>query len=108
VILLLFFFFAMGRQITVLAFKKFVINKAFVALLPQEYTLEQAEAVRREVYDFYDLAGKRGTSDADVLRVSMELQKIMQDQRISSEEVAELRALIESIESGPQTSSGVR
>jgi hypothetical protein len=97
VILILFLFFFMGRSITTFAFKKFVINKAFVSLLPREYTLEQAEEVRKEVYDFYDGAGKEGVSDADLLRVSAEIQNIMTDERITPDEVAELRGMIREI-----------
>lgn len=97
VILLLFFFFFMGRQLTVFTFKKFVVNKAFVGLLPKEYTLEEAEAVRREVYQFYDTAGAREVSDTDLLRVSGAMQQIMQDERITPEEINGLQELIRSI-----------
>ncbi|HET6371115.1 MAG TPA: hypothetical protein VFG95_07955 [Nitrospiria bacterium] len=96
-IIVLFLFFFMGRSITTFTFKKFVINKAFVSLLPKEYTLEEAEAVRKEVYDFYDRAGSEEVSDLDLLRVSGEIQNIMRDDRITPEEVAELRKMIREI-----------
>lgn len=98
-ILFLFLLFFMGRGMTVFTFKKFVINKAFVSLLPTEYTLEQAEAIREEVYGFYDSARENNVSDADLLRVSGMIQNIMGDERITPEEVAELRSLIQSVKS---------
>jgi hypothetical protein len=103
VILVLFLFFFMGRSITAFTFKKFVINKAFVSLLPKDYTLEETEAIRKEVYDFYDRAGSEGVSDLDLLRVSGEIQEIMRDDRITPEEVTELRGMIHQIKNrGPE------
>jgi len=87
-------FFA-GRAITLFTFKKFVINKAFVRLLPREYNLEKAELIRKQVYDFYDHAGDNGIPDTTVMRVSQKIQQIMTDEKITEEEVLSLTALIE-------------
>ncbi len=75
-------------------FKKFVINKAFVSLLPKEYTLERAEAVRGRVYAFYDAAGQRDVGDAAVYGVSKKIQEIMADETITHAEVESLLAII--------------
>jgi hypothetical protein len=88
------FFFA-GRAITLFTFKKFVINKAFVRLLPREYTLEKAEAIRKQVYDFYDHAEEEGTKDTTVMRVSQKIQQIMADEKMTEEEVQSLMTLMD-------------
>lgn len=84
-----------GREIHNFTFKKFVINKALVALLPSEYTLEEAEHVRETVYLFYDNAKADQVSDADLLEVSNRIQEIMADDQITDEEAKELLALVE-------------
>ncbi|MDC4206797.1 MAG: hypothetical protein MPW14_17665 [Candidatus Manganitrophus sp.] len=83
-----------GREIHNFTFKKFVINKALVALLPSEYTLEEAEHVRETVYRFYDNAKAEQISDADLLEVSNRIQTIMTDDQITDEEAKGLLALI--------------
>jgi len=85
----------MGREIHNFTFKKFVINKALVNLLPAEYTLEEAEQVRETVYRFYDDAKADQVSDADLLEVSNRIQTIMSDEKITDEEAKGLLALIE-------------
>lgn len=84
-----------GREIHNFTFKKFVINKALVALLPSEYTLEEAERVRETVYAFYDNAKADQVSDADLLEVSSRIQAIMADDKITDEETKGLLDLIE-------------
>ncbi len=90
------FFFA-GRAITLFTFKKFVINKAFVRLLPRAYTLEKAESIRQQVYDFYDHAGENKIPDTTVMRVSQKIQQMMADEKITEEEVQSLLILIQFI-----------
>ncbi len=87
-----------SKTFTLFTFKKFVINKAFVSLLPRDYTLERAEAIRKQVYTFYDTAGKRGVGDAAVYGVSRKIQEIMSDEAISHEEVQSLLTIIEAAE----------
>lgn len=82
-----------GREIHTFTFKKFVINKAFVSLLPKEYTLEEAEQVRGAVYRFYSATPEEVTDQA-LLRVSQRIQTLMADERITDEEVQGLLALI--------------
>lgn len=84
-----------GREIHNFTFKKFVINKALVTLLPAEYSLEEAERVRETVYRFYDRAKADRVSDADLLEVSNRIRGIMSDEQITDEEVKGLLALIE-------------
>jgi len=84
-----------GREIHNFTFKKFVINKALVTLLPAEYSLEEAERIRETVYRFYDRAGADQVSDADLLEVSNRIRQIMADEKITDEEVKGLLALIE-------------
>lgn len=84
-----------GREIHIFTFQKFVINKAFVSLLPREYTLEEAEAVRGKVYHFYEAAYDGGITDPALFEVSNRIQTIMGDERISDEEVRALLALID-------------
>lgn len=88
-------FFFLGRTITLFTFKQFVVNKAFVRLLPREYNLEKAEAIRKQVYDFYDHAEDEGVKDTTVMRVSQKIQQIMADEQITDEEVLSLLTLIE-------------
>lgn len=95
VILFLAAFSFKGREIHIFTFQKFVINKAFVALLPEEYTLEEAERVREKVYTFYHEAYGVGISDPSLYQVSNQIQNIMGDNRITDEEVQALLALIE-------------
>jgi hypothetical protein len=84
-----------GREIHNFTFKKFVINKALVNLLPAEYTLEEAEHIRETVYQFYDNAKADQVSDADLLEVSNRIQTIMADDQITDEEAKGLLTLIE-------------
>ncbi len=88
-------FFFKGREITVFAFKKFVINKAFVSLLPKEYNLEKTESIRKQVYDFYDQAEERQVQDTTLMQVSQKMRFIMEDDKITDEEVVSLMALID-------------
>lgn len=90
-----------GREIHNFTFKKFVINKALVALLPSEYTLEEAEQVRETVYLFYDNAKADQVTDADLLEVSNRIQTIMTDDKITDEEAKGLLALIEEKKAEP-------
>ena len=94
-ILFLAAFFFKGREIHIFTFQKFVVNKAFVTLLPREYALEEAEAVRKGVYDFYDGAKEGEVSDQALFQVSRRIQAIMADEKITDEEVQELLNLIE-------------
>ncbi len=84
-----------GRAITLFTFKKFVVNKAFVRLLPREYTLEKAESIRKQVYDFFDKAEEDNIPDTAVMRVSRKIQQIMADEKITEDEVQSLVTLIE-------------
>ncbi len=88
-------FFFLGRTITLFTFKNFVVNKAFVRLLPRAYNLEKAEAIRKQVYDFYDTAGEKEIPDTTVMRVSQKIQQIMVDETITDEEVQLLLPLME-------------
>ena len=88
-------FFFKGREITVFTYKQFVINKAFVSLLPKEYNLEKTEAIRKQVYDFYDQAGQKQVHDTTLMQVSRKMQGMMDDEKITDEEVVSLMALIE-------------
>lgn len=101
VIVFLTFLAVKGREIHNFTFKKFVINKALVALLPDDYTLEEAEHVRETVYRFYDNAKADQVSDADLLEVSNRIQRIMADDKITDEEAKGLFALIEEKKSKP-------
>lgn len=83
-----------GREIHIFTFQKFVINKAFVSLLPKEYTLEEAEVVRERVYRFYDAAYDGGVTDLALFEVSNRIQTIMGDEQISHEEIQALLSLI--------------
>ncbi len=94
VILFLLTLFLQGREITLFTLKKFVVNKAFVTLLPEAYTLERAEQVRQTVYDFYDNA----RSDAAILLVSQRMQAIMKDEKVTDVEVISLLQLIEKVQ----------
>lgn len=84
-----------GREIHNFTFKKFVINKALVSLLPADYTMEEAERVRETVYRFYDHAKADRVSDGDLLEVSQRIQTIMADEKITDEEVKGLLTLID-------------
>lgn len=95
VILFLAAFGLKGREIHIFTFQKFVINKAFVSLLPQEYTLEEAEGVREKVYHFYEAAYQKGISDQALFEVSSRIRTIMGDDRITHEEVGALLSLID-------------
>ncbi len=104
VILLLAAFFFQGKAITLFSIKKFVVNKAFVTLLPKAYSLEEAERVREVVYHFYESAGPEGMDDRGVLRVSAKMQAILSDEKITDEEVKSLLSLIEQVSHTPQAS----
>ncbi len=93
-ILLMFAFFFKGKEIAIFTFQKFVINKAFVALLPREYTLEEAERIRKRVYTFYDDARTGAVEDKAVLQVSLRIQAIMADDKMTHEEVLSLTDMI--------------
>lgn len=84
-----------GKEITIFTFQRFVINKAFMSLLPEEYTLEEAEAVRERVYNFYDTAMKGEVSEQELLEVSTRIQSILADQKVEDEEVQSLLTLID-------------
>lgn len=83
-----------GKEIMIFTFEKFVINKALVSLLPEEYNLEKAEAIRKEVTDFYEAAAAEQISDVALFEVSSKIQVIIQDGQILEEEVLSLMALI--------------
>lgn len=78
----------------IFTFEKFVINKAFVSLLPADYSLEKAEAIRKEVYDFYEAASIDEVDDTALIEVSTKLRETIQDDRVLDEEVKALMALI--------------
>jgi hypothetical protein len=94
-------FFLKGKSITLFAVKQFVINKAFVSLLPKEYSLEKTEAIRKQVYDFFDTAEEKQIDDMAVMQVSQKIQAVMADDRIVPEEVTELIHLIEEKQGTP-------
>ncbi|MEK7748186.1 MAG: hypothetical protein AAB300_03840 [Nitrospirota bacterium] len=89
---ILFFY---SREIALFTFKRFVINKAFVSMLPKEYTLEKAESIRSTVYYFYEHAEEQGVLDRTVMRVSQRVQEIMADEKMTHEEVQSLLMLVE-------------
>jgi hypothetical protein len=93
-ILFLYALFFKGKEITLFTFKWFVINKAFVQMLPREYTLEEAENIRGQVYDFYEQAEEGAVSDTAAMQVSQKIKRIMRDKKITDEEVLSLMALI--------------
>ncbi len=84
-----------GKELTIFTFQRFVINKAFMSLLPEEYTLEEAESVRGQVFTFYDTAMKGDVSEQELLEVSTRIQSILADQKVEDEEVKSLLTLIE-------------
>jgi Ca2+-binding EF-hand superfamily protein len=84
-----------GREITIFTFQRFVINKAFMSLLPEEYTLEEAEDVRKQVYNFYDTAMEGEVSEQELLEVSTLIQSILADQKVEDKEVQSLLTLID-------------
>jgi hypothetical protein len=92
IILFLYALYFGGREIHSFTFKKFIINKAFVSLLPKEYSLDEAERVRLTVYHFYD---NSKVHDPDLLQVSQRIQAIMADEKITDEEVQGLLSLIQ-------------
>jgi hypothetical protein len=97
-ILFIALFVVFSKGFTLFTFKKFVVNKAFVSLLPKDYTLEQAEAVRGRVYRFYDTADERGLSDTAVFGISRKIQEMMSDEAITHEEIESLFSAMESVE----------
>jgi len=94
-IVFLYLLFFQGKTLSLWTFKTFVINKAFVALLPKTYTLEQAEAVRLHVLQFYETADDRGWSDAAVYRISRKIQEMMSDEAITDAEVQTLLTMMD-------------
>ncbi|MFQ5779630.1 MAG: hypothetical protein ACE5HN_02440 [Nitrospiria bacterium] len=95
IILFMTVLFFKGKEITIFTFQRFVVNKAFVSLMPAEYTLEETEAVRERVYDFYEAARAGEVSDQALLQVSTRIQSILEDQQILDEEIQSLLTLIE-------------
>jgi len=96
VILCMTVFYFKGKEITIFTFQRFVINKAFMSLLPEEYTLEEAEAVRTRIYTFYDSAMKGGVSEQELMEVSTHIKSILADQKVEDEEVQSLLVRIDS------------
>jgi hypothetical protein len=94
-ILFLYAFFFQGKAITIFTFKQFVINKAFVQLLPQEYSMEEAEATRKHVHDFYTMASENKVTETALMQVSQKMRKIMADDKITHKEVLSLTEFIE-------------
>lgn len=78
----------------IFTFEKFVINKAFVSLLPADYSLEKTEAIRKEVVDFYEAASADKVDEAALIEVSTRLQEMIQDDQVLDEEVKTFIALI--------------
>ena len=93
-ILALYALFFKGREITIFTFKWFVINKALVQMLPREYTLEEAEAIRVSVYDFYERAWEGNIDDTALMQVSRTIKRIMRDNKITDQEAQDLVNLI--------------
>ena len=83
-----------GKEIYLFTYKHFVINKAFMTLLPREYTLEEAEAIRGEIIAFYEAAGENRIGDTALMAVSKKIADIMEDEAVSPSEVDALLALI--------------
>ncbi len=102
IILFLLTLFLKGREITIFTLKRFVVNKAFVTLLPEAYTLEKAEQVRKTVYDFFDDT----RSDAAILQVSRHMQEMMQDEKVTDAEVISLLQLIEKVQKPKEAADG--
>ncbi|HIE64681.1 MAG TPA: hypothetical protein EYG28_00405 [Nitrospiria bacterium] len=84
------------KEITIFTFQRFVINKAFMSLLPEKYTLEEAETVRIRIYTFYDSAMKGDVSEQELLEVSTHIKSILADQKVEDKEVQSLLARIDS------------
>jgi len=97
-LLIVVLFVIFSKTFTLFTFKQFVVNKAFVSLLPREYTLERTEAIRQRIYTFYDTAGERGVGDAAVYGISRKIQEIMADEAITHEEVESLLKEVDRIE----------
>jgi len=83
-----------GKRIMIFTFEKFVVNKAFVSLLPADYSLEKTEAIRGEVLDFFAAASGDQVSEAALISVGSRLQEIIKDNIVSEDEVESLLALI--------------
>lgn len=83
-----------GKNIMIFTFENFVVNKAFVSLLPADYSLEKTEAIRGEVLDFFEAASEDTVNEAALIAVGGRLQDIIKDNQVSEEEVASLLALI--------------
>ncbi|MFQ5578973.1 MAG: hypothetical protein ACE5FZ_00030 [Nitrospiria bacterium] len=84
-----------GKEITIFTFQRFVVNKAFMSLLPEEYSLEEAESVRQKVFAFYDTAMRGDVSEEELLAVSTRIQSILADEKVKDEEVQSLLTLID-------------
>jgi len=83
-----------GKNIMIFTFEKFVVNKAFVSLLPADYSLAKTEAIRMEVLDFFEAASEDQVSEAALITVSGSLQEIIRDDHVSEEELVSFLALI--------------
>ncbi len=94
VILFLSLIYFQGKELMIFTFERFVINKVFVSLLPDAYTLDQREAIREEVYDFYEAAWDDEVNETALIEVSSVIQGIMKDDHIAEDEVNALLSLI--------------
>lgn len=75
-------------------YEKFTTNDALFARLPASYSPEQAEAIRREIDDFYKAAWSDHINKTALYEVSKQIEQIMADDRIAEKEVQSLLALI--------------
>ncbi|MFQ5543881.1 MAG: hypothetical protein ACE5FY_05970 [Nitrospiria bacterium] len=82
--------FFLGKEIYIFTYEKLVINKEFMSLLPQEYTLEKSEEIRDELIQFYEASLHERVNDAALLEISNELREIMNDNEIIPDEVESL------------------
>ncbi len=83
-----------GKNIMIFTFENFVVNKAFVSLLPADYSLEKTEDIRTEVLGFFEAASADQVSEAALIAVGGKLQNIIQDNQVSEAEVAAILSLI--------------
>ncbi len=75
-------------------YEKFAVNDNFLAQLPSHYTQEGAEAVHKEVSDFFKAAWSDQVNKTALYEVSEQIETIMLDRQIVETEVQSLLTLI--------------
>jgi len=83
-----------GKEVHIFLYEHFVINKALMSRLPQDLSLEEAEAFRKEVIRFYEAAWEDQVSDESLMAVSRQLKAVVEDEVVEAEEMASLLAMI--------------